>query len=953
MLSGTAMTSKPLPLAERPLAPLSAAASLWDLFARAAVEERHRTLDAHHRFAADDALVIDRSASVPRADSRLVHYDPRTSDYIIASADRLRWCTRDGVTVFPETSPWDSQIRQDPPVNVHAIVEPPAADGGWARGWRGPFLYPMTEGLRGATARDLVVLSPSGLVHYLKELRLPDRAPDAGAEVRLALRVALAGDELLLTFAAANVGDRPLRVSLISFLLPLLTRGMMFNAESAWFHEGWAVGDRGLLIRSSEQGIACGIRRAADASVEHWLNLNALAYYGGIGRSAAFPAALEPETFGAPQSHAGFVAPACAHHRHRRVLMPGEDFVVSLALRAHDTVAAAEAYLAAPLTAVEVEERVAEAAEAGRALTSSTRLEVGTPFTSYYEWTKQQVSGCARIRPYFRLFHNYLLGIRDKAQAAYAAIDFDPAIARTLIFELSGEQFEDGRFPRQYSPDGHYDLRYFMDSGLWLPTLLVPHYLKSTGDFAVLFEEVGYQRLLDGNPEAKTGRVVASRKRSTVLQHLVENVEHVLRQRDAKTGLVDIRDGDWNDAIGLIRSSTMVLEQLYWALGELVALHEHLPERWRAHPAAGRLRPARYRRLRDALHETFARRCVQRDEGRLRILHGHTHEGRTVGGFRDADGVADEATVRRALGPGYRQWAEPFRARDGRTLYKLHRRCVDPDGRRTARVPQAVRDLFLVDRVSSTPLSFAILSGILRHDPEASVRAAAFEDAIVRDAAVLDSPRGWRTFSVPFNRCSRELGIGRIGDLDGAENASPYIHAGLFLGQALYQIGREREAAAFLDKTVPLDRGLHAGQNRSVQYLPNSWGIGRNNDGASMNDFHTNAASILSRVVVEHLVGLRPTYEGLVVQPSAHMPQVVRRGDGPIEYRATLRRRSIRLIHEWTSAAPVRGIWLGTRALPLGDAGPRGVRTAFIPWEQLSSRNENVLVVRDPIEEVS
>jgi hypothetical protein len=943
------MTSLKTALGERPTR--SANAKLWAFFARLAAAEEGRALDTHHRFAPDDTLVIDRSTSVPRADSRLVHYDPRTCDYIIASADRLRWCTRDGVTVFPETSPWDAQIRQDPPVNFHAIVETPAR-GGWARGWRGPFLYPITEGLRAATVRDLVVLAPSGLVHYLKELRLPDREPGAVAEVHLAMRVALASDELLLTFAGANVGDRPLRVSLISFLLPLLTRGMVFNAESAWFHEGWAVADSGLLIRSSEEGTACGIRRTVDASVEHWHNLNALAYYGGIGRNAASPAALEPDAFDA-QAHAGFVAPACAHHHHRRVLAPGEDFAVSLALKTHDGVAAALAYLAAPLTAAEVEQKVAATAEAGRALTSSTRLTVGSPFSSYYEWTKQQVSGCARIRPYFRLFHNYLLGVRDKAQAAYAAIDFDPAVARRLILELSGEQFEDGRFPRQYSLDGHYDLRYFMDSGLWLPTLLVPHYLAATGDFAVLFEEIGYQRLLDWNLEAKTGRVVASRKRSTVLAHLVENVEHVLRQRDAKTGLVAIRDGDWNDAIGLIRSSTMVLEQLYWALGELMALYDHLPERWRDHPAVRRLRPARYRRLRDELHATFERRCVQRDDdGRLRILHGYTHEGRTVGGFHDADGVAEEGTVRRALGPGYRRWAEPFRARDGRTLYKLRRRFVDLDDRKAARLPPAVRALFLVDRVSSTPLSFAILSGIVRHETADPARAAALEASIVRDTAALDSPRGWRTFSVPFNRCSRELGIGRIGDLDGAENASPYIHAGLFLGQALYQIGREREAAAFLDKTVPLDRTLHAGQNRSIQYLPNSWGIGRNNDGASMNDFHTNAASILSRIVVEHVAGLRPTYEGLLVQPTAHVPQVVRCGDEPIEYRATLRRRPIRVIHEWTSAVAARAIWLGTRALRLGEAGPRGVRTAFIPWGELSSRQENTLVVRDPIEEV-
>src|SRR6185295_17060855 len=118
---------------------------------------------AQHAFGPGGELVIDRSASAPAADSRLVHYDPTSSAYLIASGDRLRWNAADGVTVFQETSPWDAQIRQDPPLNFHTIVES-AANGS---ALRAPFLYPAGA-RRDAIVRDVVVLSPAGIASYAK-----------------------------------------------------------------------------------------------------------------------------------------------------------------------------------------------------------------------------------------------------------------------------------------------------------------------------------------------------------------------------------------------------------------------------------------------------------------------------------------------------------------------------------------------------------------------------------------------------------------------------------------------------------------------------------------------------------------------------------------------------------------------------------------------------------------
>ena len=949
-----------------------------------------RHIDEHHAFGPRDELIVDRSRSAPAADSRLVHFDPDTESYIIVTPERIRFNSLDGVTVFQDTSPWDTQNRQDPLVNFHVIAQTPvnpatqkALGARWtdlirsggaqrvgqlfflredigrqkdlerARGIRGAILYPRTELMDEALLRSITVFSPRGSAFFIRDIHIGDRPDDV---IRVGLRLALLGDELFFTIGAANRSRRPVRVSLISFLMPLLTRGFSFNAESPWLHEGHAVPGRGFLIRSGEEHISCAIRRASSAS-ERWDNVSSIAYHGGMDRGAAFPDALSKgETL--HRSHtAGFVAPACAHTQDRKILKPGETFEVDLAVRVFTRAREARAHLEKPLTVTETEHAI-HAAE-GRAATLINRSAFTCPnpaLTSFFVWIKQQVSGGARIKTRFRLFWNYLLGIRDKSQAAYAAVDFDPATARAIVLEVTGQQFEDGRFPRQYSFDGTYDLRYFMDSGLWIPSMLVPHYLKCTGDFSLLLRRAGYKKLEDWNPATKTGRVIDSRRVSTVLDHLIENVEHVIRNRDLKTGMVNIRDGDWNDAIGLIQHSVMVLEQLYMALDCMADLAAHLPGRIRSSRAGKRLArtiPA-WRRLMDDLHDIFLKEGILRDgQSGARILHGYTREGRTVGGFWDSDAVAGTNELKATFGGtvprGIARWVEPFRDAEGNTLYKLHRRWAGRDCRKIQTLPDPLKRLFLVDRISSTPLSFALLSGILRH--RESRLAPELEDVIARDAARLDSKYGFKTFTTPFNKSSRELGIGRIGNLDGAENASPYIHAGMFLCMGLYRIGRARLAGEFLEKTLPVNRALHAGHNRAVQYMPNSWGIGANNDGASMNDFHTNAASMFERILVDEIVGLGVGYRGIDIHPPERLPDVVRGSNrhGAVTYQTALRGRTIHIVHVWKRSAARRRILLNGIDRPLALEEPRNIWTARIPWTSLAARSANLIQIIDPM----
>ena len=309
-------------------------------------------VDSHHHFGPTGELIVDRSSGAPLADSRVVHYDPQTPSYVIFTGERVRFNTLDGVTVFQETSPWDTQVREDPPVNFHVRIE---SAGRTPRGLlSGPILYPRTAQMDRATLRNISVFTPTGLAWHARELGFAGKPA-----VRVGLRFGLHGEELLLSAGAQNISGRPIRVSLISFFLPLLTRGFSFNAESPWWHEGWAVPGKGILIRSTEEGIACAIRYCFPRGSRHCDNTSTLAYYGGMDRSAAHPAAVGPGEI-VRQAHSGFVAPACAHTEDQMVLGPGRSADLHYAVRAFPSPAGAQRHLNRGLTAGEGDRNIAK-----------------------------------------------------------------------------------------------------------------------------------------------------------------------------------------------------------------------------------------------------------------------------------------------------------------------------------------------------------------------------------------------------------------------------------------------------------------------------------------------------------------------------------------------------------------------------------------------------------------
>ena len=131
------------------------------------------------------------------------------------------------------------------------------------------------------------------------------------------------------------------------------------------------------------------------------------------------------------------------------------------------------------------------------------------------------------------------MGFRDSNQDLLGSIHLAPERARERILDIAATQFEDGSVYHQYQPltkRGNAALGgNFNDDPLWLIQSTTA-YLKETGDFGILDEEVPYE-----NDETRTAPLLAHLKAS--FNHVVENL--------GPHELPLIGRADWNDCLNL------------------------------------------------------------------------------------------------------------------------------------------------------------------------------------------------------------------------------------------------------------------------------------------------------------------------------------------------------------------------------------------------------------------
>lgn len=201
-----------------------------------------------------------------------------------------------------------------------------------------------------------------------------------------------------------------------------------------------------------------------------------------------------------------------------------------------------------------VEDRLNEVKEYWREMLG--RIQVKTPDVSMdimlNGWLMYQTIAC-RYRARTAFYQSGgAYGFRDQLQDVMAIGYFDSEVTKAQILYSASRQFLEGDVQHWWHPVVESGIRTgFSDDLLWLPYVTID-YIKNTGDYSILDEEVEY---LEDVPlaEGEDERYSVSRKsevRGSLYEHCIRAIE-----RSLKFGVHNIPlmgSGDWNDGMSTV-----------------------------------------------------------------------------------------------------------------------------------------------------------------------------------------------------------------------------------------------------------------------------------------------------------------------------------------------------------------------------------------------------------------
>lgn len=176
-------------------------------------------------------------------------------------------------------------------------------------------------------------------------------------------------------------------------------------------------------------------------------------------------------------------------------------------------------------------------------------------------------------------------GFRDQLQDSQVFLPLDPSETAKQIKLHGAHQYVDGHVDHWWHPISEIGGGgLYSDDLLWLPFVTIG-YLKETGDYALLDEEVPYR---DGEPES-------------IWQHCIRAIDLSLSRRSER-GLPLMLGGDWNDGMNAVGTegrgeSVWVAEFLCTILPDIA----HVARRRGEEEAASRYEQA-WRELADAVN---------------------------------------------------------------------------------------------------------------------------------------------------------------------------------------------------------------------------------------------------------------------------------------------------------------------------------------------------------------
>jgi len=160
-------------------------------------------------------------------------------------------------------------------------------------------------------------------------------------------------------------------------------------------------------------------------------------------------------------------------------------------------------------------------------------------------WSKQQIQLCAEFG------RDGVRGFRDTLQDAWGMAIFNPKLAREKIIETLEHQCADGHCIRGWMP---VQPHHYSDGPVWV-VLTVIAYLKETGDYGILEEDVKY----------------FDKGAASVFEHVLLSLRH-LSEDTGKHGLVKAHAGDWNDSLNWMGKDG-IGESVWTSIGLFYALN--------------------------------------------------------------------------------------------------------------------------------------------------------------------------------------------------------------------------------------------------------------------------------------------------------------------------------------------------------------------------------------------